>query len=155
MLLKRVGFVWKMIPQWLRLRLIRATQQKFTVSAAAIVTNTEGKVLLLNHVLRPFSGWGLPGGFMSAGEQPENTVRRELREETGIELESVKMFRVRTIRGHVEILFVAKAVGDAEIRSREILDLGWFGVDKMPEGTSRTQQSVIREALSGSQNRER
>src|SRR5215213_5978266 len=104
MLRKRIGFAWKILPPRLRMAIIRATQSKFTVSAAAIITNDAGEVLLLNHVLRPFSGWGLPGGFLTAGEQPDQAIRREIREETGIELKEVEMFRVRTLNRHVEML---------------------------------------------------
>jgi 8-oxo-dGTP diphosphatase len=129
------------------MKIIRATQKKFTVSAAAVITNAEGKVLLLNHVLRPFSGWGLPGGFMSVGEQPEETIRRELREETGIELEDLRMFRIRTLERHVEILFSAVAVGEASVLSREILDLGWFDVEAMPEHLPGSQKNVIKQLL--------
>ena len=149
MLSRQIGFAWKVIPAWLRLKIIRTTQRKFTVSAAAVITDDENKVLLLNHVLRPFSGWGLPGGFLTTGEQPENAIRREIREETGLELEDLKMFRVRTIRSHIEILFTAKAVGEAAVRSREILDLGWFGVDAMPEGLSMGHAATIKAVVSG------
>src|SRR5688500_518001 len=147
MLNKQIGFAWKIIPAWLRLKIIRATQDKFTVSAAAIITNGDNKVLLLNHVLRPFSGWGLLGGFVSAGEAPEEAIRREIREETNLELDDLKMFRVRTIRSHVEILFTAKAIGEATVMSREIQDLGWFDVDAMPEGLSRGQAATIKEVV--------
>ena len=143
MLQKQVGFIWQSLPPWLRLKIVRATQRKFTVSTAAIITNHEGKVLLLNHALRPFSGWGMPGGFMMAGEQPVDTIRREIREETGVELEDLEMFRVRTIGSHVEILFTAKAVREASVRSREILELGWFDVASMPENMSRAQKELI------------
>src|SRR5215207_6021899 len=136
MLRERIGFAWKILPSWLRLKIIRTTQHKFTVSAAAIILDGEGRVLLLNHVLRPLSGWGLPGGFIDRGEQPEDAIRRELREETGLELEDVEMFRVRTLGAHVEILFKARAKGEASVKSREILDLGWFEVEAMPEKMS-------------------
>jgi 8-oxo-dGTP diphosphatase len=129
------------------MKIIRATQKKFTVSAAAVITNAEGKVLLLNHVLRPFSGWGLPGGFMSVGEQPEETIRRELREETGIELEDLRMFRIRTLERHVEILFSAVAVGEASVLSREILDLGWVDVEAMQEHLAGSQKNEIKQLL--------
>ena len=142
---KQIGLVWKALPPWLRLKIIRTTQQKFTVSAAAVITNAHGEVLLLNHLLRPYSGWGLPGGFMTAQEQPEDAIRRELREETGIELEHLEMFRVRTIQRHVEILFRATARGDASVQSREILELGWFGIDELPDGLPLSQKAVLRE----------
>lgn len=131
----------------MRLKIIRATQQKFTVSAAAVITNAEGKVLLLNHVLRPYSGWGLPGGFLTNAEQPEDAIEREIREETGLEMENLKMFRVRTIGRHVEFLFRADAAGEATVHSREILELGWFGVKELPEGLPKSQKDVIRQLL--------
>ena len=146
MLVSRIGFVWKILPPWVRLRIVRATQTKFTVSAAAIIFDADGRILLLNHVLRPFSGWGLPGGFVSGGESPEHAIRREIREETGLELDDLRLLRVRTIGAHVEILFTATAEGEGEILSpREILDLGWFDIESMPREMSEAQKRVIRE----------
>jgi len=147
MLRKQIGFAWKSLPPWLRLRIVRSTQQKFTVSAAAVISNREGKVLLLDHLLRPFSGWGLPGGFLAAKEQPEEAIRRELLEETGLELDDLEMFRIRTIGGHIEILFTARADGEARVQSREIVGFGWFEIDELPDGLPRSQQAVIKEVL--------
>jgi 8-oxo-dGTP diphosphatase len=147
MLRKQIRFAWKLLPSWLRLRIIRTTQQKFTVSAAAVISNGEGKVLLLNHLLRPFSGWGLPGGFLASAEQPEEGIRREILEETGLELDDLEMFRVRTIRRHIEILFSATASGEARVESREIVGLGWFGIDELPNGLPQSQRAVIEQVL--------
>ena len=127
---------------------MRSVQTSFTVSAAAIVTNEEGKVLLLNHVLRPDSGWGYPGGFVNKGEQAEDAIRREVREETGIDLDKLELHDVRNSGTHIEILFVAKSVGEPEVRSREIIELGWFGIDDFPQELPRRQQEQIRKALS-------
>jgi ADP-ribose pyrophosphatase YjhB (NUDIX family) len=147
MIAKQIGFAWKIFPPWLRQRIIRTTQEKFTVSAAAVIINNDGKVLLLNHLLRPFSGWGLPGGFLNAAEQPEEAIRREIREETGMELNNVSMFRVRTIRRHIEILFRAESGGEATVQSREITGLGWFDRDDLPAGLPESQKYVIRQIL--------
>ena len=144
----RIGKLWKMLPGWMRLRIIRIAQPKFTVSAAAIITNELQQVLLLNHTFRPFSGWGIPGGFVSPQEQPEDAIRRELREEAGIELDDLTMFRVRTINRHVEILFTAKARGEPEVRSpREIVGLGWFDVESLPADMSKSQTALIRKVI--------
>ena len=140
---KQIGLAWKILPPWLRLKIIRTTQQKFTVSAAAVITNDEGKVLLLNHLLRPYSGWGLPGGFLTAKEQSEEAIKRELLEETGIRIENVEMFRVRTIARHVEILFRATASSAGTVQSGEILELGWFDVDELPEGLPKSQKEIL------------
>ena len=91
MLRKIIGQVWGRIPYFARLRVIRATQAKFTVSVAAIIINERDEILLLNHVLRPVFGWGVPGGFVEAGEQPETAVRREIREETGLEITALEI----------------------------------------------------------------
>lgn len=144
MLTRSLGFAWKLLPGWARLRVIRATQDKFTVSTAAIVMNDEGKVLLLNHTFRPYSGWGMPGGFVMHGESPDETIRREIREEIGLELEDLEMFRVRTLGRHVEILFRARGIGEAAVLSpREIIEFGWFDVDSLPQGLSRGQRELI------------
>ena len=147
MLGKIIGWLWAKTPYFLRLLMIRATQEKFTVSVAAIITNEKNQVLLLEHVLRPFSSWGIPGGFIAAGEQPEVGVRREIREETGIELENVRLVRVRTIKRHVEIIFRARGTGDASVRSREITAAEWFTLDEMPAEMGDVQKALLRQVL--------
>lgn len=149
MITNLAGVVWKKLPWIVRWRIIRITQSKFTVSAAAIITNSEHEVLLLNHVIRPRSGWGLPGGFLKHGEQPDHGIRREIKEETGIEMNNLRMFRVRTLGTHVEILFTADTIGTPKVKSREIKELGWFAGGKMPEKMNSAQKFLIEQVLNG------
>jgi ADP-ribose pyrophosphatase YjhB (NUDIX family) len=118
----------------------------FTASVVGIVLNDEGKVLLLEHVWRPASGWGPPGGFLEANEQPHDALRREIREETGLELRDISLYRTRTLRRHVEIIFMAKAVGEAAVKSREIKQLIWASIDEMPPEMSLDFQFLIKKA---------
>lgn len=127
---------------------MRFTQDNFTVSVGAVVTNDEGKVLLLDHTLRPGSGWGIPGGFIDEDEQPEEAVKRELCEEIGLKLESVELVQVRTIKRHVEILVRAKAHGNGQPKNFEIKEVGWFALDEMPEEMGKAQKQLIKEVLS-------
>src|ERR1700732_4563553 len=92
-----LAFLWHGAPKFLRRWAVRLIEPSFTVSALAVVTDDQGHVLLLNHVFRPGSGWGLPGGFLEKGEQPEAAIRRELREETGLELEMLEIIFARTL----------------------------------------------------------
>ena len=147
MLKKLVGTIWRTMPRFLRARAIRLTQTKFTVSVAAVVMDAEGKVLLLDHVFRPGSGWGIPGGFVNQGEQPEQAIRRELEEETGLRLENIKLFRARILKSHVEFIFEAQAKGIGEVSSREILAVEWFALGEMPEEMSAMQKATVREVL--------
>jgi ADP-ribose pyrophosphatase YjhB (NUDIX family) len=145
MMTQLIGKIWKKLPSWLRLRITRATQHKFTASVVGIISNEKGEVLLLDHLLRPASGWGLPGGFLEPFEQPEEGLRRELREETGLELNDIRHYRTRVIKRHVEILFTANATGDGIIGSREITEIRWFAIGKMPAEMNLDQQALIRE----------
>lgn len=144
-----LGQIWKRIPSRFRLNIIRVTQKKFTASVAVIVTNAEGKVLLLDHYLRPASGWGIPGGFIEHCEQPAEAVRRELREETGIELENLEMIRVRTLSKHIEIIFRARSNDFAKVSSREIKSLDWFTLDEIPEEMNGDQKYLVEKVLRG------
>lgn len=135
------------MPYTARQKVVRVTQSKFTVSVAAVITNEIGEVLLLDHVLRPGSGWGFPGGFVNEGEQLETAVRREVREETMLELENVKIVLSRTFRRHIEMIFSATAKGDARVSSREIKALGWFTGDALPESMSGCQKEFVKSLL--------
>lgn len=152
MIKKLVKTIWGKLKPATRLKIVRATQENFTVSAAAIVVNEKEEVLLLDHVLRANLSWGIPGGFVGRGEQPEAAVRREIREETGLELKNIEMIRVQTINRHVEIIFRAEPVGTARIKSFEINDLGWFVIGKMPERINQAQKSIIENVLISGRN---
>ena len=54
------------------------------VSVAALVTNEEGKILLVNS---PWRGWEYPGGLIEPGETFQQALHREIREEAGVEVE--------------------------------------------------------------------
>lgn len=147
MIKKIVKIIWRKLSPAMRLKVIRATQNNFTVSVAALVLNDKKEVLLLNHVLRSDLSWGFPGGFINAGEQPEAAVKRELLEEVGLEIENIKLIRLRTTNRHIEILFRASAVGAARVQSFEINELGWFKINEMPEKMSGIQKQIVEKAL--------
>ena len=105
------------------------------------------EILLLNHVIRPKSGWGLPGGFLEHGEQADEGIRREVNEETGIKMNNLQMFRVRTLGTHMEILFTADTTGQPEVKSREIKELAWFASDSLPEKMNPAEKALIKKVL--------
>lgn len=135
------------MPSSLRWLLVRLTQRKFTASAGAVVIDPEGRVLLLEHIFRPASGWGIPGGFIEPGEDPAEAVRREVREETGIGISEVEFHAVRNRGTHIEFVYAARAEGGGEILSDEIVSLGWFEPDFLPEEMHRSQKAVIESVL--------
>ena len=128
---------------------MRLTQARFTVTAAGIILDQEGRVLLLKHRFRPGSGWGMPGGFIAAGEQPEEGLRRELREEIGLELESAQLFGARAFKKpqQIEIIFRCRPKGDALQQSMEIRKAAWFSPDSLPAGLPEDQGRLIKLVL--------
>ena len=58
------------------------------VGVAAVVIDTHGRVLLVKRGRPPHAGsWGLPGGLLDLGERLADGARREVLEETGVEIE--------------------------------------------------------------------
>ena len=152
MLKSLLGRVWRGSPVFVRRAGVWLTQPRFTVTAAAVVSDERGRVLLLRHVLRKGSGWGVPGGFLKASEQPEAAVRRELREETGLELDGVELAFVRALEGtqQVEIIFRCRmraAALEGLAKGFEIDGAEWFDLRGLPRGLSADQRRLIERAL--------
>jgi ADP-ribose pyrophosphatase YjhB (NUDIX family) len=145
--------LWRGAPRFVRRACVLLTQPRFTVTAGVVVSDERGRVLLLRHVLRGGSGWGVPGGFVTAGEQPDEAIRREVREETGLALEGIELAFVRThehVR-QVEIIFRGRMRSDAVGRldkGFEIDRAEWFALDALPQGIDPDQRRVIARALS-------
>lgn len=127
---------------------MRVTQARFTVTAGALIFNDSGQVLLLKHRFRAGSGWGIPGGFLEAGEQPEDALKRELREEIGLEVKQVEIFTARSFKKprQVEILFRCRANAEVKPRTMEVEHAEWFSVQKMPAGLPNDQRLLIERA---------
>lgn len=141
--------IWRRVPKPLRRWTVTLSHPSFGVTAGAIVTDRSGRVLLLKHRFRPGSGWGMPGGFLEEGEQPEEALRRELREEISLEVEDLKLILTRTFKNprQVEIVFRCQAVGNPEQLNFEIEKAAWFLPTELPKELSRDQREVIRRGL--------
>ena len=129
---------------------MRLGQRRFTVTAGAFVFDDQDRILLLEHEFRADTPWGIPGGFLNKGEQPEQALRRELLEEVALEVKDVQFLFARTLPRprQVEIYFICKPVNAPQPSSFEIRKAEWFGVDDLPRDFSRDQQRVIKRALS-------
>jgi 8-oxo-dGTP diphosphatase len=152
MLKSLLARAWRGSPRFVRRAGVWLTQPRFAVTAGAVISDESGRVLLLRHVLRKGSGWGVPGGFLTAGEQPEEAVRRELREETGLELDSVELVFVRSLAHvhQIEIIFrctMSAAALEGLKKSFEIDRAEWFARDALPRGLPADQRRLIDRAL--------
>ena len=154
---KLLGTLWRGAPKRVRRWGVWLAEPRFMVTVGAIVLDETGRVLLLQHEFRTGSGWGIPGGFLERGEQPLEALRRELREEIGVELGAAKLVHVRTLKRpqQVEIHFrcrLREGSARAQPQSIEINRVGWFDVGALPPELSSDQRRIIADALAGGAN---
>lgn len=99
-----------------------------------------GKLLVVLRRHEPFRGQpALPGGFVELGETVADAVRREVREETGLELDLGRLIGVysdpdRDPRGHtISIAYeVARRSAAAPRAGSDAADIAWLDIDEMP-----------------------
>ena len=75
-------------------------------------------------------------GFAEPGETLENTVKREIREETGIEVQDIRYFGSQPwpFPDSLMIGFTARyAGGEIRVDGTEIMEADWFAYDRLPK----------------------
>ncbi len=144
-----LGSIWRRLPKRLRRWSMRLSHPRFGVTVGAVITDSRGRVLLLKHRFRPGSGWGVPGGFLENGEHLDEALRRELREEVGLEVENVRLFTAHSFKKskQVEIIFSCQAVGAAQALSFEIQKVAWFFPGELPPELPEAQALLIKRLL--------
>ncbi|MDT9027216.1 NUDIX hydrolase [Rossellomorea yichunensis] len=102
---------------------------KHIISAATIVQNEKGEILLIKG---PRIGWEMPGGQVEEGESLKEAAIRETKEESGIDIEVVKFCGVfqNVSRSICNTLFLARAIGGMPTTSSESLEVGFFPVEE-------------------------
>jgi ADP-ribose pyrophosphatase YjhB (NUDIX family) len=127
------------------------------ITVDAIIEMENGGIVLIRRKNRPY-GWALPGGFVDPGESLAAAVRREVREETSLEVEVLEIFHVysrpwRDPRGDtVSVVYHCRGEGMPEgmddAAAAEIFDLESIPVD-MAFDHGRIMDQFVRWKLRG------
>jgi ADP-ribose pyrophosphatase YjhB (NUDIX family) len=105
-----------------------------------IAAFSEGRILLVKEWLD--GGWTLPGGWADEGDTPREAAERECREESGYEVDVVRLvalfdrsrhpYQPRHLGGIYKLLFLGELTGGEARASHETTDVGFFGLDQLP-----------------------
>lgn len=148
MLLNLIANIWNALGGPIRRRVAWLAHAKFIHGVCWVVLDQRGRVLLLRHRFWKGQRWGLPGGMARHGETQSGTLRRELREETGLEVRPSKLLRVSTSRGELaEFILLAECEGEPEARSPEIMEARFWDRTELPADLMPAHRALLKEML--------
>jgi 8-oxo-dGTP diphosphatase len=91
--------------------------------------------------VEPYKGkWDTPGGFLEEGEHPLDGLKRELHEETGVEIEPLDFLGVwidrygsdSTAQATLNLYWTARIVSGEPEPADDVSELAWFAPDELP-----------------------
>lgn len=140
--------------QWIRERV--GHEPIFLNFATAFIFNETGQILLQKRGDK--HAWGLPGGALELGESAEEAVRREVLEETGLQIHVDSLFGIYTRyfdeypngdqAQPIAIFFLCSIVdGELSIDNDETLDLQFFEITDTPPLFNQQQRDAFADFL--------
>lgn len=109
-------------------------------TASAIITNSQGQLLLVKRNMNPRKGyWDLPGGFLEEGEDPIKGLKREMKEELNVNVKVGSLvgiyiddyscsYQSKTLN----IAYVAKPLKGKMTPMDDVSEIKWFSKTKIP-----------------------
>ncbi|HZU68622.1 MAG TPA: NUDIX domain-containing protein [Ktedonobacteraceae bacterium] len=121
--------------------------RQFRIGVFALIFNEQGHILLGHR--RDTDWWNLPGGGMEIGETVDEALRREVQEETGLEIEVEKLVGVysKPQKQEVVLAFRCHITGGTLQATEETSESRYFPPDALPENTLPKHRQRIEDAL--------
>lgn len=120
----------------------------FRVSVSALIF--DGERVLLAH-RRAIDWWNLPGGAVDPGETVDEALRREVREETGLEIEVGQLVGVysKPLKQEIVLSFRCRVTGGTlgATEDDDIDENSYFLVDNLPVKTLPKHRERVMDAL--------
>lgn len=122
---------------------------RHSVSVAGVAVRDDGKVLVIRR--RDNNQWQAPGGILEADEQIEAGLRREVREETGIDVEPEQLTGVykHMKLGVVALVFRCRVVGGSPVETDESSAVEWHSPQEVSVQMTEAFAVRVHDALNG------
>ncbi len=127
-------------------------------TVTAIIDNSTKKIVLVKRNTIPFKGyWALPGGRVEQGEAIDHAIVREVKEETGLEVEIIRKIGEYHEQGNREgveydyypACFLVKVIsGRLKPQQGEIQEVKIFNFDDVPKNLAFVHNDMINDYLS-------
>ncbi len=126
---------------------MNSTTPRHSVSVAAVITDEHGRALLIQR--RDNERWEPPGGVLELGESIHDGLRREIREETGLDVEPDALTGVykNMTRGIVALVFRCTATGGELTVNEEVTAFRWATPAEVSDLTAEAYAVRILDAL--------
>lgn len=119
------------------------TNKPVHFSAGAIIQNDKGEYLLIDRLKKPF-GFACPAGHIDKGEEGEDAIIREVKEETGLDVISIEYIETEDflinvpqeacshgVDVHIWQVFKIQAKGELIFKADEVKSIGWYSVEQI------------------------
>lgn len=129
------------------------------VGSVVIVVDEQGRLLLQQRKF-PEGAWGIPGGLMELGESTEDVARRELFEETRLEVDELTLINVYSGPEHfiraangdefyvvTTAYYAENAIGDLVVDPAESITFTYFYPHELPDNIVKSHQAILDEFL--------
>lgn len=109
------------------------------VDIRAVIFNDKNEILMIRE--SEDSLWALPGGWADIGCSPKEVAIKEAKEETGFDVEVVRLMAVLDTKFHnhpqqpfyiYKMFFLCRVTGGEFTEAFDILDRGFFALDNLP-----------------------
>jgi len=120
---------------------------QFIIAAFGFIFDEQNRILLCHRL--DYDLWNLPGGTMELGESPWECVIREVREETGLNVEIIRLAGIynKPEKSELVFSFVCRVVGGKISLNEEADKIEYFSIKDIPQNTSPKQLERIKDAI--------
>ncbi len=128
-----------------KVRVSPITKKPVHFSAGAIIKNDKGEYLLIDRLKQPF-GFACPAGHIDEGEIGEESIIREVKEETGLNVVLIEYIETenfdidvpqepcsRGVDMHIWQIFSIQAEGELIFKADEVKSIGWYSIEQIKE----------------------